>query len=280
MINIKKGNKNRDLVKYTIEFCQNEFKYLKKIIDNNENHLRRLDNINQYCRYTDVRTYKDNRVEIGPNRYINASWIHLPFYRSFISTQGPLESTIEDFWDMCFIYDIKIILMLCNLTESNRQKCANYWNSDMKKYRIIKLQNSTNLEEGLIFRYFQVINKTNSISKNIIQIHLTSWEDHIAPISNYNKIIRIINIIDKYKQNSPVVVHCSAGVGRTGSFISVYNLYHEILKQIKNPNVKEIKLSIMNLVRKLKEMRRLSVENENQYIFLYQFVSLFLSQYN
>ena len=281
MIKIKKGNKNRDLTKCTLEFCQKEFKYLQKIIDKNVNHLRRLDNPNEYCRYADVRTYKDNRVEIGsPNRYINASWIHVPFYRSFISTQGPLESTIEDFWDMCFIYDIKIILMLCNLTENNRQKCANYWNSNMRKYRIIKLQNSINLEDGLILRYFQVLNKTNSISKNIIQIHLTSWEDHIAPISNYNKIIRIINIIDKYKQNSPVVVHCSAGVGRTGSFISVYNLYHEILKQIKNPNVIEIKFSIMNFVRKLKEMRLLSVENEKQYIFLYQFVNKFLSQYN
>ena len=111
-------------------------------------------------------------------------------------------------------------------------------------------------------------------------MHLTCWGDHTAPISNYYKIIKIINLVDKYKQNSPAVVHCSAGVGRTGTFISLYNLYNEIIRQINNKFLREIKFSIFNLVRKLKEMRLYLVENEDQYILLYQFVNRLLNEKN
>ena len=83
-----------------------------------------------------------------------------------------------------------------------------------------------------------------------------------------------------YKQhqpNSPIVVHCSAGVGRTGTFICLYMIYKEVLEQILDKNKTEIKFSIMNLVRKIKEMRLYSVENEYQYTMLYMFANyLFL----
>ena len=267
--------------KYIKENCIKEYKYLTRIIDMNDIYQKRLDNENKYCRYSEIRTYKDNKVEIkSDNGYINASWIHIPNQRSFIATQGPLESTIEDFWVMCYTYDVKVIVMLCKLDEDYKEKCANYWDTNLKNYKIEKTSETIQLYDGLRIRKFKIINRENGVGKDIVQIHLTSWPDHSIPDNEYNKIIYIIHFVDKMKRGCPVVVHCSAGIGRTGTFISLYNLYHEINEQINNIKIKEIKFSIMNLVRKLKEMRLYLVENENQYTFLYQFVNIFLKQNN
>ncbi len=80
--------------------------------------------------------------------------------------------------------------------------------------------------------------------------------------------------------NTPVVVHCSAGVGRTGTFISLYNLYYGIPKQLQNNYSNVIRFSVMDLVRKLKEMRLYLVENEDQYILLYEFAKKILNENN
>lgn len=278
IISINRGKGSEGLNEFAKQNCLNEFNYLYEIIDNDEMHYKRLDYKNNFCRYQDIRPYKDNRVKISsPNGYINASWVDMPYTSYFIATQGPLKSTSEDFWEMCFNYDVKIIIMLCKLQENNMEKCYNYWNTYLKKYQIIKTSNEIKNEEGLIIRNFQIINKNDYVSKDIVQIHLMSWDDHTAPVSNYEKIIKIINFILENKKNSPVVVHCSAGVGRTGTFISLFNLYNEITQQL---NKKEIHFSIMNLVRKLKEMRMHLVENEDQYIFLYEFCNILLNQVN
>ena len=281
---IKKKRKIEGLEKITKEYILNEFDYLKKITDMDESHNKRLDTkYMQFCRYSDITTYKDNRVKI-PSKfgYINASWIHMPYINHFIATQGPLDSTIDDFWDMCFNYNVKVIVMLCKLKENEREKCANYWESNLKKYKLIKSNDEKSIDEGLIIRNFKMVKKDgpNFNSKDIIQIHLTTWDDHTAPTSNFNKIQIIIDFVDKFKKNSPVVVHCSAGVGRTGTFIGLYNLHNEITRQINNIHTRDIKFSILNLVRKLKEMRLYLVENEDQYILLYEFAMKILNENN
>ena len=263
------------------------------MIDFNDEYQTRLDKETKLCRYSEVRTYKDNRVEINSdNGYINASWIHMPYHRSFIATQGPLESTIEDFWTMCYNYDIKIIVMLCKLDENYKEKCANYWDTNMKNYKVEKIDETIQLSKDIKMRKFRVwklgeesgqgdgLGMGGCPVKNIFQIHLTCWLDHSIPDNSYNNIVNIIKLVDKFKEDKPVVVHCSAGIGRTGTFISIYNLYHEILEQINNKEKNEIKFSIMNLVRKMKEMRLYLVENQSQYNFLYQFVNIFLLKNN
>ena len=145
---------------------------------------------------------------------------------------------------------------------------------------IIKLEEIE--EDGICKRTVEIINKITKERMNIKQIHLLCWDDHTALNMNYfNKIIYLINSLDKYRNNRSVVVHCSAGVGRTGSFICMYLLYHEIIQQIYNEkNLDVISFSIMNLVRKMKEMRMLSIENVNQFSLLYDFVNFLLINYN
>ena len=276
---ITKGAKNKDFEQYAKEKSFKEYNYLKQIIDNNPLYKDRLVNKNEFCRYSDIRTYKDNTVSINTkHQYINASWIHIPTPNFFIATQGPLESTIEDFWDMCFKYEVNAIIMICSLKENNKEKCAKYWEGYFDTFNI--LQTTENSDEGLILRQILIKNMQNSYLKNILQLQLTTWDDHTAPINNYNRIIKIINFIDKYKNNGPFVVHCSAGVGRTGTFISIYNLYKEIMEQINDKNQIQILFSIMNTVRKLKELRLYSVENEKQYNFLYEFINILLKEKN
>ena len=247
-------------------------------IDGDDEHSYFLDQPNDLQRYIDIRPYSYNKVsiELG-NKYINASWIHIPFLRSFISTQGPTPKTIEDFWIMCYQYDVEKIVMLCKIKEKNMEKCAKYWDAKNMNYFEVKLIKEESIDKGIDFRVFQLKNYKKNIVKHISQIHLTCWEDHAALSADYfYKIITLINFIDEKRNNKPVIVHCSAGVGRTGTFISSYNLYHEIMQQIVNEKKDIIEFSVFNLVRKIKEMRMYMVENENQYLFIYQFINYLL----
>ena len=180
--------------------------------------------------------------------------------------------------------------MLCGTIEDGKEKCLRYWDlkdlKGLKKYEIGKRAETTAFEEDLFLRKLRIRNVSSKeyIGKDIDQIQFIGWDDHEGITYKYfDKIIEIINILDDYKKknkDAPIVIHCSAGVGRTGTFICMYNLYHEIMEQIENKEKKEITFSIMNLVRKIKEMRMFSVENENQYKVLYTFVNYILFHYN
>ena len=283
-IKIARYTQNKGLKEFMEKNAIKEFDYLKLVIDNDQNHKLRLEQSNKYCRYRSIITYKDNRVVLhSTNRYINASWIHIPLFKYFIATQGPLPHTIIDFWTMCDEYNVSLIVMLCNLKENNVDKCADYWHVQNLGYLRIKLLEEKEDQKGIFIRRISLFNKLKNKEKIFIQIHLTYWEDHKALDGGYfNKIIRIIQIIDgaKKKSNNPCVVHCSAGVGRTGTFISLYNLYHEIMQQIFVTKNEVIAFSIFNLVRKMKEMRIFSIENENQFLLIYDFANYLLYNYN
>ena len=283
-IKIARYTQNKGLKEFMEKNAIKEFNYLKSVIDDDQNHKLRLEQSNKYCRYRSIITYKDNRVVLhSTNRYINASWIHIPLFKYFIATQGPLPHTIIDFWTMCDEYNVSLIVMLCNLKENNVDKCADYWHVQNLGHLRIKLLEEKEDQKGIYIRRISLFNKLKNKEKIFIQIHLTYWEDHKALDGGYfNKIIRIIQIIDgaKKKSYNPCVVHCSAGVGRTGTFISLYNLYHEIIQQIFVTKNEVIVFCIFNLVRKMKEMRIFSIENENQFLLIYDFANHLLYNYN
>ena len=207
-----------------------------------------------------------------------------PFY--FIATQGPLEETVEDFLSMCIQYDVQFIVMLCNLIEEDKEKCAKYWDRKFINHEVLKRVETSYVSEdrSLLLRKLNIVKEKENEGKNIDQIQFIGWDDHEGLTNEYyDKIILIIDYIDTYKKDnpdSPIIIHCSAGVGRTGTFICMYMIYQELKEQILNKNLTEIKISIMNLVRKIKEMRMYSVENENQYAVLYHFADYILLKYN
>ena len=234
-------------------------------------------------RYSDIKPYSHNTITINTKtKYINASPINIQKDKYFISTQGPKPETIEDFWTMVYDYKSNIIIMLCNVKEGGRRKCENYWETKMEKFEV-KVEKEDK-KDMYVIRTIKLKNLENKEERQVYQIHFTAWPDHGIPDTSDGKVFvafREINkCVDKLNTNgNPIIVHCSAGVGRTGTFISMYFLEKEILYQIEN-KFDVIRINIFNLVRKLKEMRLYMVQATVQYQFVYLFVQYLLDTIN
>ena len=233
-------------------------------------------------RYEDILPFKYNKITISTETgYINASPISIGQQQNlFIATQGPKDNTIEDFWTMVWELKSKVIVMLCNLIENEKSKCENYWEAKMEKFKVeVKKENTHKM---YFEREIQLINLSNKEERTVYQIHYTQWPDKGVPESKDLPIFSEINeLVDKLNNDTkePIIVHCSAGAGRTGTFISMYLLEKEIVKQIKD-NCSIIRFNIFNLVRKLKEMRISMVQTREQYQLIYKFVTGLLDKLN
>ena len=154
--------------------------------------------------------------------YINASYIMGPLPDDkdlFIATQGPVTYTIEAFWKMILIKNIKLIIMLTNLKEENRSKCELYWPSsddspiNYGNYKIYLETEVIILDKAIIQRNFVIENQSENIKHNCTQLQVICWEDHSAPQEElgFKMIEMIFSYVDDERnqnKNSPVVVHC------------------------------------------------------------------------
>ena len=280
----KKGNNQYNL--YFKNDIKEEYSNLVNCTDNDSEHEKYLYKGNSKLdRYSDIKPYNHNRIEINSkNKYINASPINIINQKYFILTQGPKKETIEDFWTMVDENECKVIVMLCKDKEDGRKKCEKYWAKKIEMKNYIISVSRKNKNDDFKIREIKLINLSSKIEKTIIQIHFIDWPDHGVPDNQYGKIfetfIKMIELVEKNKGNYPAVIHCSAGVGRSGTFTSMYYLKKEIEDQIKDSNAKEVKFSIFNLVRKIKEMRLYSVQSYFQYQFIYEFANYLLNKYN
>ena len=181
--------------------------------------------------------------------------------------------------------------MLCNLEENGKEKCVNYWENSDNIGCVITVPIQSNFDitytteiinEDITIRNIKYLDKEKKIEKTIKQIHYGSWPDHQSLDINkvYGNILFMFNLVDNEIGHNPICVHCSAGVGRTGTFIALYNLYRDILNQLHDDKINIISISFLNLVRKMKEMRMHLVEREDQYKLIYEFVSKFLQDRN
>lgn len=267
---------------FSRKYCENEYNKLVELTDNDQEHKKLLLQLNpNLCRYKDIYPYIDNCITIKNERkQINASWINIPLKHTYIAAQGPNDNTIEDFWQMCFDYNVNVIVMLCNEFENGVKKCSNYWDEkDLSEFTIIKTL-KPNQNNDIIEREITIRQKSSNLEKTFHHIQFKGWPDHNTPNPDGSFYIfeSLFEYVEKFKGKSPVVIHCSAGIGRTGVFATVQILYNEIMSKIKTG--KDIQFNIFNTVRKIKECRLYSVDNIKQYSFIYQLIEELLKKRN
>ncbi|XP_066869335.1 receptor-type tyrosine-protein phosphatase T isoform X18 [Kogia breviceps] len=221
-------------------------------------------------RYGNIISYDHSRVRLlvldgDPHSdYINANYIdgyHRP--RHYIATQGPMQETVKDFWRMIWQENSASIVMVTNLVEVGRVKCVRYWPDDMEVYGDIKvtLIETEPLAEYII-RTFTVQKKGHHEIRELRLFHFTSWPDHGVPCyaTGLLGFVRQVKFLNP-PEAGPIVVHCSAGAGRTGCFIAIDTM----LDMAENEGV----VDIFNCVRELRAQRVNLVQTEEQYVFVH-----------
>ncbi|XP_016431293.1 receptor-type tyrosine-protein phosphatase O-like [Sinocyclocheilus rhinocerous] len=228
-------------------------------------------------RYTNILPYDFSRVKLislhndEGSDYINANFI--PGYNStheFIATQGPLPETRNDFWKMVLQQKSHIVVMLTQCNERRRVKCDHYWpfTEEPVAYGEITVEmlSETDSPEWTV-RNFRLGYADET--QDVLHFNYTSWPDHGVPTVNaIESILQFVQIVRQQvnRTKGPIVVHCSAGVGRTGTFIALDRLMQHIQEHEY--------VDVLGLVSDMRSHRLSMVQTEEQYVFIHQCVLL------
>ncbi|XP_074078478.1 receptor-type tyrosine-protein phosphatase V-like isoform X2 [Macrotis lagotis] len=225
-------------------------------------------------RYPHVLPYDHSRVRLTQldgephSDYINANFI--PGYtrpQEFIATQGPLKKTLEDFWRLVWEQQVHTIVMLTVGMENGRVLCEHYWPLDTTpvthgQVTIHLLAEETG--EDWTSREFQVQHGLQQQERWVQQLQFTAWPDHGVPEAP-SSLVAFTELVQERLQaapcTAPTLVHCSAGVGRTGTFVALVRL----LQQLQEEQV----VDVFNTVYGLRLYRPLMIQTPAQYIFLH-----------
>eukprot|EP00106_Octopus_bimaculoides_P006172 XP_014773614.1 PREDICTED: receptor-type tyrosine-protein phosphatase F-like isoform X10 [Octopus bimaculoides] len=218
----------------TVTGMELEFKRLANVKANPNRFVSANLPVNKFKnRLVNILPYESTRVCLQPIRgvdgsdYINASFIDgYRYKKAYIATQGPLVETTEDFWRMLWEHNSTIIVMLTKLREMGREKCHQYWPSERSaryQYFVVDPMAEYNMPQ-YILREFKVTDARDGQSRTVRQFQFTDWPEQGVPKSGEG-FIDFIGQVHKTKeqfgQDGPITVHCSAGVGRTGGFITL-----------------------------------------------------------
>ncbi|CAB3367774.1 Hypothetical predicted protein [Cloeon dipterum] len=235
-------------------------------------------------RYKNILPFDDTRVKlrgVDPNvagsDYINANYINSEEdqfleepRKSYIATQGCLPSTTGDFWHMVWQEGTRVIVMTTKEIERGKNKCARYWPDDgqVKEYGAVKVKNiceSSNADYTL--REFLVGREGTQEERKVFHFHFQAWPDHGVP-SDPGCVLNFLHDVNARQSSiaeaGPILVHCSAGIGRTGTFIVV----DMILDQIKRQGL-DCEIDIQRTIQMVRSQRSGMVQTEAQYKFVY-----------
>lgn len=225
-------------------------------------------------RYSDVLPYDLNRVLLKETAsatgtdYINASYIrdHDPKNPSYIATQGPLLQTVPDFWQMVWEQGVVVIVNLTKLSDLGLPQCHRYWPEEQQPivtYRIyeVHLVSEHIWCEDYLVRSFYLKNLQTSETRTVTQFHFLSWPDLNVP-STPKPLLEFRRKVNKCFRGraSPVVVHCSGGVGRTGTYILIDMVLNKMMRGAKE-------IDIAATVEHLRDQRPSMVKTKAQFEF-------------
>jgi len=222
-------------------------------------------------RFTNILPYDHSRVKLQPtddeegSDFINANFV--PGFnskREFIVTQGPLHSTRDDFWRMCWETNSRAIVMLTRCIEKGREKCDHYWPFDTEPVYYGDIQvtilNESHFQDWNINEFRMMRGDT---VRTIRHFHFTTWPDFGVPDPPQTLVRFVRAFRDRVSpEQRPIVVHCSAGVGRSGTFIAL----DRILQRIRKYDV----VDIFGIVYEMRKERVWMVQTEQQYICIHQ----------
>uniref|UniRef100_A0A7N8WT85 protein-tyrosine-phosphatase n=1 Tax=Mastacembelus armatus TaxID=205130 RepID=A0A7N8WT85_9TELE len=229
-------------------------------------------------RYNNILPYDSTRVKLSYvdddpcSDYINASYIPgNNFRREYIATQGPLPGTKDDFWKMVWEQNVHNIVMVTQCVEKGRVKCDHYWPFDQDPLYygdlIVQMLSESVLPEWTIREFSICSEEQLNFTRLVRQFHYTVWPDHGVPETTQSLIqfVRTVrDYVNRTPGSGPTVVHCSAGVGRTGTFI----VLDRVLQQLDTKDTVDIYGSVFDL----RLHRSHMVQTECQYAYLHQCV--------
>ncbi|XP_065178943.1 tyrosine-protein phosphatase non-receptor type 12-like [Sycon ciliatum] len=233
-------------------------------------------------RYKDILPFDFCRVALTPTHeegsdYINASFLQdVNGDNGYIAAMGPLTATVSDYWRMLWEYGIKTVVMVCKEVELGKKKCAKYWADAAEPVVVhagvtIRMVDESQADE-ISIRILDA--EYQGEHRRIFQYHFQSWPDHGVPDSA-QPIVDLIQIFRKEQPTNcpPILVHCSAGCGRTGTVCAVDYAWQLLESQIDSD------VSVLDIVTLFRHQRLSMVQTKDQYVLIYKAVLKLVKTY-
>ncbi|XP_067950763.1 tyrosine-protein phosphatase non-receptor type 13-like [Watersipora subatra] len=254
------------LTKIASDDTSEEFKELKSIKPTDYCETGKLKDNKSKNRFRNVLPYDLTRVKLNnEDDYINASHVQRTFGSDlyhYIASQGPMPHTADDFWEMVLEQDISVIAMVTQDVEGGKVKCHRYWPDSLYTPMNIYEVTLTKLFslDDFDVRHLEVRDVETNETKKVIHMNYTKWPDHGMP-NSATPLLQFMRVMHKLHTTGPILVHCSAGIGRTGTLIT--------LDMVIGSIERDLKFDINEIVTYLRKQRPGMIQTKDQYLFCY-----------